>query len=142
MTTAVRTVVFDTKPYDRESLGGADGAVDWHFREYRLSADTAVAAKNARAVCIFVNDHADRAALEVLHSLGVQHVALRCAGFNSVDIDAAKQLGLSVTRVPGLFALCSCGARRHAASRAEPQNPAREQPRARPEFFTEWPGRF
>ncbi len=101
MTTAVRTVVFDTKPYDRESLGrGADGAVDWHFREYRLSADTAVAAKDARAVCIFVNDHADRAALEVLHSLGVQHIALRCAGFNSVDIDAAKELGLSVTRVP------------------------------------------
>jgi len=101
MMNAVPTVVFDTKPYDRESLGrAADGAVDWHFREYRLNADTAVAAKNARAVCIFVNDRADRAALEVLKSLGVKHVALRCAGFSSVDIDAAKQLGLPVTRVP------------------------------------------
>jgi D-lactate dehydrogenase len=59
-----------------------------------------VAAKDARAVCIFVNDRVDRTALEVLHSLGIRHVALRCAGFNSVNLDAAKQLGLSVTRVP------------------------------------------
>jgi D-lactate dehydrogenase len=99
--TALPTVVFDTKPYDRDSLGrAANGAVDWRFMEFRLSAETAVAAKDARAVCIFVNDRADRAALEVLHSLGIRHVALRCAGFNSVDLDAAKQLGLSVTRVP------------------------------------------
>ena len=101
MTTAVPTVVFDTKPYDRDSLGrAANAAIDWRFMEFRLSAETAVAAKDARAVCIFVNDRADRAALEVLHSLGIRHVALRCAGFNSVDIDAAKQLGMSVTRVP------------------------------------------
>jgi D-lactate dehydrogenase len=101
MTTALPTVVFDTKSYDRESLGrAANGAVDWRFMDFRLSAETAVAAKDAKAVCIFVNDHADRAALEVLHSLGIKHVALRCAGFNSVDIDAAKELGLSVTRVP------------------------------------------
>ena len=101
MTTALRTVVFDTKPYDRESLGRAgNGKIDWRFMEFRLSAETAVAAKGAKAVCIFVNDHANRAALEVLKSLGVKHVALRCAGFNSVDIDAAKKLGLFVTRVP------------------------------------------
>jgi D-lactate dehydrogenase len=101
MTTAVSTVVFDTKPYDRDSLGrAANAAVDWRFLECRLSSETAVAAKDARAVCIFVNDRADRAALEVLHSSGIRHVALRCAGFNSVDIDAAKQLGMSVTRVP------------------------------------------
>jgi D-lactate dehydrogenase len=68
--------------------------------EFRLSAETAVAARDAKAVCVFVNDHADRAALKVLHSLGVKHVALRCAGFNSVDIAAAKELGLCVTRVP------------------------------------------
>jgi D-lactate dehydrogenase len=68
--------------------------------DFRLSAETAVAAKDARAVCIFVNDRADRVALKVLKSLGVKHIALRCAGFNAVDIDAAKELGLSVTRVP------------------------------------------
>src|SRR5207247_2524062 len=60
----------------------------------------AVSAQGARAICIFVNDRADRACLEVLASLGVKHIALRCAGYNGVDIAAASELGLSVTRVP------------------------------------------
>lgn len=98
----IRTVVFDTKPYDREPLqrGSEAGGIDWHFMECRLSADTAMAAKGAGAVCIFVNDHADRPCLEALLELGVKHVALRCAGFNGVDLVAAKELGISVTRVP------------------------------------------
>ena len=98
----MKTVVYDTKPYDRESLEGAlkNGEIEWSFKEFRLSAETAFAAQDAKAVCIFVNDHADRSALEALSSLGVKHVALRCAGFNGVDIPAATALGLSVTRVP------------------------------------------
>ena len=97
----MKTVVFDTKPYDRESLEpAANGEIEWSFQPFRLDAETANAARGARAVCIFVNDKADRPALEVLSSLGVKHIALRCAGFNGVDIPAATQLGLSVTRVP------------------------------------------
>ncbi len=94
--------VFDTKSYDRESFQRAtpDGKIEWRFLEVRLSADTAALAKGGEAVCVFVNDRADQAALEVLHSLGVKHVALRCAGFNSVDLSAANELGLAVTRVP------------------------------------------
>jgi D-lactate dehydrogenase len=97
-----RTVVFDTKPYDREQLElvSTAGEVGWRFMECRLSADTAMAAKDATAVCIFVNDHADRPCLEALKELGVRHIALRCAGFNGVDLVAAKELGLAVTRVP------------------------------------------
>lgn len=100
--TALPTVVFDTKPYDRLSLqkGAQNGAIEWRFLEMRLSAETATLAQGARAACVFVNDRADRAALEVLQSLGIKHIALRCAGFNSVDLVAAKELGLSVTRVP------------------------------------------
>jgi D-lactate dehydrogenase len=100
--TTLQTAVFDTKPYDRDSLEHAvsNGDIGWSFKEFRLSADTAVAAQGAQAVCIFVNDQADRPALEALSSLGVKHIALRCAGFNGVDLPAAKQLGLSVTRVP------------------------------------------
>ena len=100
--TALSTVVFDTKRYDRDSLERAarNGEVEWRFLETRLSAETAPLAQGARAACVFVNDRADRAALEILHSLGVQHIALRCAGFNGVDLVAAKELGLSVTRVP------------------------------------------
>src|SRR3954471_7884242 len=99
---ALPTVVFDTKRYDRVSLENAtpNGETDWRFLEMRLSAETAPLARGARAACVFVNDHADRPALEILQSLGIKHIALRCAGFNSVDLVAAKELGLSVTRVP------------------------------------------
>jgi D-lactate dehydrogenase len=99
---ALPTVVFDTKPYDRASLEGIHpkGEIEWRFLETRLSAETAPLARGARAACVFVNDRSDRAALEVLRSLGIGHIALRCAGFNSVDLAAAKELGLSVTRVP------------------------------------------
>jgi D-lactate dehydrogenase len=102
MTAPITTVVFDTKPYDRDSLQKAtpNGEIDWKFMEFRLTPETAVAAQGAQAVCIFVNDHADRATLEELRSAGIKHIALRCAGFNNVDLAAGKELGLSVTRVP------------------------------------------
>jgi D-lactate dehydrogenase len=97
-----RTVVFDTKSYDREQLERASREleIEWRFMECRLSAETAASALDAQAVCTFVNDHLDRPCLEALARLGVKHVALRCAGFNSVDLPAAKELGFSVTRVP------------------------------------------
>jgi len=97
-----QTVVFDTKPYDRDALERASAGRDleWRFLEGRLSADTAALAQGAQAVCTFVNDHVDRPCLQVLAKLAIKHVALRCAGFNSVDLHAAKELGISVTRVP------------------------------------------
>jgi D-lactate dehydrogenase len=98
----LQTAVFDTKPYDRESLqrAASNKDVEWRFMDWRLSAETAASAEGAQAVCIFVNDLGDRACLEALVSRGVKHLALRCAGYNSVDIEAATELGLSVTRVP------------------------------------------
>lgn len=95
------TTVFDTKPYDREALESVSGKeVDWRFLEFRLSRDSAAAAKGARAVCVFVNDQVDRGSLEVLAGLGVELVALRCTGFNHVDLTAARDLRITVTRVP------------------------------------------
>jgi D-lactate dehydrogenase len=98
----IQTVVFDTKPYDREPLQKAstESGIDWRFMECRLSTETAATAQGAQAICIFVNDRADRPCLEELAALGIKHIALRCAGFNGVDIAAAKKLGLTVTRVP------------------------------------------
>ena len=98
----IETVVYDTKPYDREYLARAAGAdcIAWRFHEFRLSADTAAAAEGAQAVCIFVNDHADRACLEALAAHGIKLLALRCAGHNNVDLAAARDLGLAVVRVP------------------------------------------
>jgi D-lactate dehydrogenase len=98
----IQTVVFDTKSYDRASLlrASPSGEIEWRFLDPRLSVETAPAARGAEAVCIFVNDRADRPSLEMLESLGVKHIALRCAGFNGVDLPAAAELGISVTRVP------------------------------------------
>jgi len=98
----IETAVFDTKSYDREYLSRAAGAerIAWRFHEFRLSAETASAAKGARAVCLFVNDRADRACLEALALLGVKLLTLRCAGYNNVDLPAARALGLAVVRVP------------------------------------------
>ena len=98
----IDVAVYDAKSYDREYLSKADGAknITWRFHEFRLSAETAAAASGAQAVCIFVNDHADRACLEQLTDIGVQLIALRCAGHNNVDLEAARELGLAVVRVP------------------------------------------
>ncbi|MGU0171638.1 NAD(P)-dependent oxidoreductase [Escherichia coli] len=65
-----------------------------------LTEKTAKTANGCEAVCIFVNDDGSRPVLEELKKHGVKYIALRCAGFNNVDLDAAKELGLKVVRVP------------------------------------------
>lgn len=100
---AMTTVaVFDTHPYDRDSLTAAPGAdgIEWRFLDFRLTRETAALAAGARAVCVFVNDQLDRPCLEALAARGVGLVALRCTGFNNVDLAAARELRLTVTRVP------------------------------------------
>lgn len=94
--------VFDTKPYDREYLlsDARSSSFEWRFHEFRLTAETANAASGSEAVCIFVNDRADRECLERLVANGARMLALRCAGFNQVDLAAASELGLRVVRVP------------------------------------------
>ena len=100
---AMLTIAFyDTKSYDRKYFGDApatDG-VCWRFHEFRLSAETASTARGALAVCIFVNDQIDRPCIEALAEAGVKLVALRCAGFNNVDLAAARECGIPVVRVP------------------------------------------
>jgi D-lactate dehydrogenase len=94
--------VYDTRPYDRQYLAQAPGSerIQWSFHEFRLNTETAGSAKGARAVCAFVNDRLDRPCLEALTQQGVKLLALRCAGFNNVDLAAAKELKLPVVRVP------------------------------------------
>lgn len=93
---------YDTKPYDREyfSRAVAGRPLRLVFHEHRLDADTAASSGEAFAVCSFVNDRADRACLEKLAANGVRIVALRSAGYNHVDLQAARELGLRVVRVP------------------------------------------
>jgi D-lactate dehydrogenase len=94
---------YDTKPYDRQAFldaAAGDLGMEWHFREFRLSAETAASAAGCAAVCVFVNDRVDAACITVLAGLGVRLIALRCAGFNNVDLAAAKAHGIAVVRVP------------------------------------------
>ena len=100
----IESAVFDAKRYDREALdafaSSAPEPVAWRYHEFRLTPDTVAAAAGARSVVVFVNDQLNEPCLTGLSRLGVQHIALRCAGFNNVDVRAAKSLGLTVTRVP------------------------------------------
>jgi D-lactate dehydrogenase len=96
-----RIAFFDTKPYDRDSfepLLDPDLYASWFGA--RLDVHTAELASGHQAVCAFVNDDLSAPTLQRLAQLGVGVVALRCAGYNNVDLEVADQLELSVVRVP------------------------------------------
>ncbi len=98
--------VFSTKPYDRTFLdvanttAGGTRVFEPRYLEAALDAATAPLAAGCAAVCGFVHDKFDAAALEALAAAGCKLVALRCAGFNNVDLAAAARLGITVVRVP------------------------------------------
>jgi len=98
----MRVAVFNTKRYDRTffEAGNADHGHDLVFLEPRLTRETAALAAGFPAVCAFVNDTLDAATLRALAGQGTRLIALRCAGFNHVDLVAARELGLTVVRVP------------------------------------------
>ena len=93
---------FGTKPYDRRSFSAANVqyGFDIHFFEPRLDSDTARLAAGMPVVCAFVNDRLNAATLQILAEGGTEMIALRCAGFNNLDLEEAKRLQLTVARVP------------------------------------------
>jgi D-lactate dehydrogenase len=95
----MKVAVFDTKPYDRQYLG-QHREVDWQFQEFRLNASTVSTVQDVAAVCVFVNDLVDEPVVQALREAGVRLIALRCAGFNNVDLAAAARSKLPVVRVP------------------------------------------
>lgn len=98
----MKVAVFSAKAYDREFLIAANASRhELHFFEPHLSIETASLASGFDVVCIFVNDQISAAVIEKLSALDVRLIALRCAGYNNVDITAAQRHGLTVTRVPG-----------------------------------------
>ncbi|MFQ3670392.1 MAG: 2-hydroxyacid dehydrogenase [Verrucomicrobiia bacterium] len=97
----MKVAVFSTKDYDRTALAEANaGGHELVFFEAALNAQTAPVAKGYEAVCVFVHDEVDAEAVKILAGGGVRLVALRCAGFNNVDLAAAREAGLTVVRVP------------------------------------------
>lgn len=97
----MKVAVFSAKQYDRASFDKVNaGRHQLDYFEPHLDSATAPLAHGHDAVCVFVNDRLDSAVLDALASDGVRLVALRCAGFNNVDLAAARRLGITVARVP------------------------------------------
>ncbi|HEY7884100.1 MAG TPA: 2-hydroxyacid dehydrogenase [Cellvibrionaceae bacterium] len=97
----MKVAVFSTKAYDREFLTRANS--NQHqliFHEAQLRSNTVLLAQDCEAVCCFVNDQLNAEVLTTLKQQGVKLIALRCTGFNGVDLIAARELGITVTRVP------------------------------------------
>jgi D-lactate dehydrogenase len=94
--------VFDTHPFDRAALEKENARLghDLRFFDTRLDRKTAKLAAESEAICAFVNDALDRPTLTALREIGVRLIALRSAGYNNVDLVAARELGLTVVRVP------------------------------------------
>ena len=98
----MRVAVFSTKPHDERFLTAAnrDAGHELVFLDARLSPPTVAAASGAEVVCAFVNDDVSGVVIGELAALGVGLVALRSAGFNHVDLVAAREIGVLVARVP------------------------------------------
>lgn len=99
---SMRTILFSSQNYDRESFLGAHlpTGIELQFQAARLSLDTAALAERHEVVCAFINDDLSAPVLEQLAAGGTRLIALRSAGYNHVDLPAAKRLGLDVVRVP------------------------------------------
>ena len=96
-----KVAFFDTKPYDNvwfDKLKGEFG-IDFKYYESKLTPDTAVLAKNFEGVVAFVNDEISRETINILAENGVKFIAMRCAGYNNVDLKSAKGK-LKIYRVP------------------------------------------
>lgn len=102
MNNASRVAVYGTHSYDRRFLeaGNAAHGFDIQFIEAPLTAFSARLATGYGVACVFVNDIVTRDVLAALAQAGVRLLALRCAGYNNVDLAAAEQLGVAVVRVP------------------------------------------
>lgn len=98
----MKIIFFSTQPYDKiffnkhnEQFGFELEFFDTHLGPHIVHAIT-----DAGAVCVFVNDKVNAEVIRVLAEKGIKIIALRCAGFNNVDLEAAKKYGLNVCRVP------------------------------------------
>ena len=98
----MRIILFSSKPYDRDSFVAARCPQSWQleFQEARLGLQSAALAQQCEVVCAFINDDLSAPVLQRLAAGGTRLIALRSAGYNHVDLQAAQRLGLSVVRVP------------------------------------------
>ncbi|HBJ09682.1 MAG TPA: hydroxyacid dehydrogenase [Coprobacter fastidiosus] len=95
-------VFFGAKSYDIASFDAANKNFGFEIKYYKgnLNMDNLILARGVDVVCIFVNDNADAGVVKALSENGTKLLALRCAGYNNVDLKAAREYGMKVVRVP------------------------------------------
>jgi D-lactate dehydrogenase len=97
----MKITFFSSQAYDKVFFERYnESSFELNFLEVTLNEQTAALAEQAMAVCVFVNDQVNAAVISVFKEKGVQIIALRCAGFNNVDLEAARKAGIRVCRVP------------------------------------------
>ena len=97
----MKTAVFSMHAFENEYLVKAnEGKHELILIENNLTKQSAILAQNCEAISLFTSDDASAEVLDILHDLGIRHIALRSAGFNHVDLERAKALGIRVARVP------------------------------------------
>ena len=98
----MKIAMFSAKAYDKQSFEETNASFGHEiaYSEVRLKPQTAQLAEGAEAVCVFTNDVVNKPVIEALHRQGVRLIALRCAGYNNVDLETCEQLGIPVVRVP------------------------------------------
>ena len=97
----MKIAFFSTKSYDREFFNRHNQKHEIIYHEVPLSPQTVQLAAGTQAVCVFVNDELSEHVIGELARLGIRLIALRCAGFNNVNLAAARTHGIPVVRVPG-----------------------------------------
>ncbi len=97
----MKIAFFDTKTYDIEAFEryGKENSISFKFLEAKLNEDTVKLAENCDGVCVFVNDTVNGIVIDKLYAMGIRIIALRCAGYNNVDIKHAFNK-VHVVRVP------------------------------------------
>lgn len=98
----MKVAFFSSKSYDKEyfTLHNQEGKHELTFYEVSLNPDTIELTNGYEAICVFVNDKVDAQAIERLSDNGLKIIALRCAGYNNVDLKAAHEKDIKVVRVP------------------------------------------
>ncbi|MCQ2591310.1 MAG: 2-hydroxyacid dehydrogenase [Treponema sp.] len=93
---------YDTRSYDKEAFTSKNEGFGFEidYFDFKLNEKTAFSSKGFDAVCVFVNDVVNAPVISILKDCGIKIILLRCAGFNNVDLDAAKKADIKVVRVP------------------------------------------
>lgn len=100
----MKILFYDTKPYDREAfeqLAEAYDRIKIDYLKTDISYRTAALSKGYDAVCLFVSSDVGERVMKILCENGVKLILMRCAGYNNVDLSAARECGITVMRVPG-----------------------------------------